>query len=153
MAMRLHPWAEFTRIFDEMDRVFHDTSEGGRVTPRSRSYRPAIDLYDTGEEFVVHALIPGTSPENLNVSMEQNALHINGTWGYQLPEDEAKHVTWYRREIGSGQFAHTVNLPAPVDSDNAEANFEWGVLTLKLPKAEQARTKRIEVRTPKALTS
>jgi HSP20 family protein len=153
MVMRLQPWTEFTRMFDEMDRVFRETADGSRFSPTIRGYRPAIDLYDTGEEFVVHALIPGTTPENLNVSMEQNSLHISGTYGYELPEDQAKQVTWYRREIGSGQFAQTVNLPTPVDSDSAEAHFEWGVLTLRLPKAEQARTKRIEVRTPKALSS
>lgn len=153
MVMRLHPWTEFTRFFDEMDRVFHETAEGGRAAPSIRGFRPAIDLYDTGEEFVLHALIPGTTPENLDVSMEQNTLHISGTYGYEVPEEQARQWTWYRREIGSGQFTQTVHIPAPVDSDNIEAQFESGVLTLKLPKAEQARTKRIEVSAPKALTN
>ncbi len=153
MVMRMHPWTEFTRLFDEMDRVFGDTIDGGRITPTHRGFRPLIDLYDTGEEFVLHALIPGTQPEDLNVNMEQNSLHISGTYGYEVPEEQARQWTWYRREIGSGQFSQTVNLPAPVDADNAEAHFEWGVLTLKLPKAEQARTKRIEVSTPRALSS
>jgi HSP20 family protein len=150
MVMRLHPWAEFTRLFNEMDRVFGESMEGGRMSPVSRGFQPAVDLYDTGDEFVVHALIPGTRPEDLDVSMEQNALHISGTYGYEVPEDEARQWTWYRREIGSGTFTQTVNLPVPVDSDNAEAHFEWGVLTLKLPKAEQARAKRIEISQPKA---
>lgn len=153
MVMRLHPWTEFTRLFDEMDRVFHDTMEGGRAFQSARGFRPAVDLYDTGEELVVHALIPGTAAEDLNVTMEQNALHISGKYGYEVPDEDARQWTWYRREIGSGTFSHTINLPAPVDSDNAEASFEWGVLTLKLPKAEQARTRKIEVSTPKALSS
>lgn len=153
MVMRLHPWAEFTRLFNEMDRAFADTVDGGRATPFSRSYRPAIDLYDSGDEFVVHALIPGTNPDELDVSMEQNTLHITGSYGYEAPEEQARQWTWYRREIGSGQFTQTVNLPAPVDSDQIEAHFEWGVLTLRLPKAEQARSKRIEVRAPKAIGS
>lgn len=153
MVMRLHPWTEFTRLFDEMDRVFGETMEGGRATPFNRGFRPAVDLYDTGDEFVVHALIPGTRPEDLDVSMEQNTLHITGRYGYEVPEDQAQHWTWYRREIGSGQFTQTVNLPAPVDSDQIEAHFEWGVLTLRLPKAEQARAKRIEISAPKAISS
>jgi HSP20 family protein len=153
MVMRLHPWSEFTRLFNEMDRAFDDTVEGGRATPFGRGFRPAVDLYDTGDEFVIHALIPGTNPENLDVSLEQNTLHISGSYGLDVPEDEARHWTWYRREIGSGKFTQTVNLPAPVDSDNIDAHFEWGVLTLKLPKAEQARAKRIEISAPKALSS
>jgi HSP20 family protein len=153
MVMRLHPWTEFTRLFDEMDRVFGESIDGGRATPFNRGFRPAVDLYDTGEEFVLHALIPGTMPEDLDVSIEQNTLHISGKYGYDVPEDDARHWTWYRREIGSGTFTQSVNLPAPVDSDNIEAHFEWGVLTLKMPKAEQARARRIEISSPKALNS
>jgi HSP20 family protein len=153
MVMRLHPWTEFTRLFNEMDRVFGETMEGGRAAPVNRGFRPAIDLYDTGDEFVLHALIPGTSPDQLDVSLEENALHISGTYGYELDDEQARQWTWYRREIGSGKFTQTVNLPAPVDSDRVEAHFEWGVLTLHLPKAEQARTKRIEISAPKAISS
>lgn len=152
MVMRLHPWTEFTRLFDEMDRAFGDTMDGGRVTPMNRGFRPAIDLYDTGDEFMLHALIPGTRPEDLDVSIEQNTLHITGAYGYEIPDEQARQWTWYRREIGSGQFTQSVNLPAPVDSDHVEAHFEWGVLTLRLPKAEQARSKRIEVNTPRAIS-
>jgi HSP20 family protein len=153
MVMRLHPWTEFTRLFDEMDRVFGESMEGGRATPFSRGYRPAIDLYDTGEEFVIHALLPGTQPDDLDVSIEQNTLHISGSFGYEVPEEQARQWTWYRREIGTGTFSQNVTLPAPVDSDRIEAHLEWGVLTLRLPKAEQARTRRIEINSPKALSS
>lgn len=153
MVMRLHPWAEFTRLFNDVDRIFGESMEGGRAAPLNRGFRPAVDLYDTGDEFVVHALIPGTSPEDLNVNLEQETLHISGTYGYELPDEADSQWTWYRREIGSGTFTQTVTLPAPVDSDNIESNFEWGVLTLKLPKAEQARARRIEISTPKALGS
>ncbi len=153
MVMRLHPWTEFTRLFNEMDRVFGDTIEGGRAAPVNRGYRPAVDLYDTGDEFVLHALIPGTRPEDLDVSMEQNTLHITGAYGYDVPEEQARQWTWYRREIGSGKFSQSVQLPAPVESEDIEAHFEWGVLTLRLPKAEQARARRIEISAPKAISS
>lgn len=153
MIMRRHPWAEFTRLFDEMDHVFGETMEGGRTGPVNRGFRPAIDLYDTGEAFVIHALLPGTQPEDLDVSLEENTVHITGSFGYQLSDEQARQWTWYRREIGSGQFTQSVNLPAPVDSDQIEAYLEWGVLTLRLPKAEQARTRRIEINSPKAIAS
>lgn len=95
--------------------------------------------------------MPGANPEDIEVSIEQNALTIRGRYGYQLSEDEAKKVTWYRREIGMGEFAETFTLPAPVDADHAEASFADGILTLTLPKAEQARIKRIPVQAHKAL--
>ncbi|TVR75992.1 MAG: Hsp20/alpha crystallin family protein [Sphaerobacteraceae bacterium] len=153
MVMRRHPWAEFTRLFDEMDRAFGDTIDGGRSTPFNRGFRPAIDLYDTGQELIVHALLPGTRPEDLDVNLEQNTLHISGSYGYEHPEEQTHQWNWYRREIGSGQFTQSVALPAPVDSEQIEAHLEWGVLTLRMPKAEQARTRRIEISQPKALSS
>jgi HSP20 family protein len=153
MVMRLHPWTEFTRLFNEMDRAFGETMEGGRATPFTRGYRPAVDMYDTGDEFVIHALLPGSRPEDLDVSMEQNTLHISGTWGYDVPDDQARQWTWYRREIGSGTFSQSVHIPAPVDSDQIEAHFDSGVLTLRLPKAEQARARKIEISATKALSS
>jgi HSP20 family protein len=151
MVMRLHPWTD--RVFAEMDRLMSESLEGGRALPQSRVYRPAIDLYDTGEGFVVRALIPGATPDSLDVSMEQGTLHISGHYGYTIDEDELKRATWYRREIGAGEFAQSIALPASVNAEEVTASFEHGILTLWLPKAEQARTKRIEVNVPKALTS
>ncbi len=60
-------------------------------------------------------------------------------------EEEAKKATWYRREIGTGQFAESIVLPAPVDAEHAQATVENGIVTLTFPKAEQARVKRITV--------
>ncbi len=152
MMERWSPFTEMERMWSELDRIF--TEAFGRTRPlvaRPWPYRPATDIYDTGEAVVVKIAVPGASPENLEVSIEQNTLTIRGRCGYQLSEDEAKKLTWYRREIGTGEFAETFTLPEPVDAEHAQASFADGILTLTLPKVEQARIKRIPVQAHKAL--
>ncbi|MFW6075954.1 MAG: Hsp20/alpha crystallin family protein [Chloroflexota bacterium] len=151
MVERWTPLFDMERMMNEMDRFFADRPERTRTSGRSRSYRPAMDVYDSGESIVVKALIPGATPDDLDISLEQNTLTIKGTLGYQLTDEQARQVTWYQREIGFTDWAETVQLPTPVDSENASAEFENGILTLTLPKAEQARVKRIPVQSNRQL--
>jgi HSP20 family protein len=151
MVQRWNPADEMERMFSEMDRLFGDTLGRGRVTSRARSFRPAIDVYDDGEQIVMKAVIPGAQAEDLDISIEQNTVTLKGTFGYQLDEEEAKRVVWYQREIGYGQWADSVSLPTQVDPDNVSATFEDGILTLAFPKAEQARVKRIPIQSAKQL--
>lgn len=146
MLQRWSPFGDIDRVWDEMDRLLGESFPRVRPSGRMGTFRPAMDLYDKGEELYFKAVIPGARPEDIELSVEQNTLTIRGRFGYTLTEDESKGTTWYRREIGSGQFAESVTLPVPIDSEKAEAHFEDGILTLKLPKAEQARTKRIPVK-------
>jgi HSP20 family protein len=95
---------------------------------------------------VIKAVIPGARSEDLQLSLEQNVLTIQGSYGYQLPDEQARNITWYRQEIGQGQFAESISLPVPVNAEQIQATFEDGILTVRLPKAEQARTKSIPIR-------
>lgn len=149
MVMRLHPMIEFARLLNETDSLFSNATNNGRD---SSVVRPLVDLYDSGDHLVFRALVPGIRPDSLDVTIEQNTLHINGQYGYEMDQDEMKDVTWYRREIGSGRFSHSITLPVPVDSEQIDARFEDGILFLDMPKAQHARVKRIEVQAPKALT-
>jgi len=155
MMERWSPIAEFERLWNEMDRLMSEAfSRTARpILARAFTFRPAIDLYDTGEALVVKVAVPGAKPEDLEVSIEQNALTIRGRCGYVLDEETAKHATWYRREIGYGEFSETLTLPVPVDAEAAQAQVEHGILTLTLPKTSEARVKRIPVQQPKALAS
>ncbi len=146
MLQRWSPFTDIDRVWDEMDRLLGEGFPRGRQAGRMGSFRPAMDLYDKGEELIFRAVIPGAHPEDIELSVEQNTLTIRGRFGYAINPEEAKNTTWYRREISAGQFAESLTLPVPIDSENAEAHFENGILTLKLPKAEQARTRRIPVK-------
>jgi HSP20 family protein len=153
MVTRWSPIFDVDRMFNEMDRMMTDRTGQNRGAGRNRGYRPAMDVYDTGEHIVVRALIPGAKPEDLDISLEQNTLTIKGTLGYQVSEEQERQVTWYQREIGFTEWAENIQLSTPVDADRAEAEFENGILTLSLPKEEQARIKRIPIHTNPALQS
>jgi len=145
MIQRWNPLGEFDRVWGEMDRLLNDSFTRSPLSSRF-TFRPAMDLYDDGDEIVFKAVLPGARPENIDLAVEQNTLTIRGQFGYRLGEDEAKSATWYRREIGFGKFAETLSLPVPVDSEHAEAHFADGILTLRMPKAVQARVRRVPVK-------
>lgn len=146
MLQRWSPWTDFDRLWNDIDRLFSERANRPRSAFQVSGFRPAIDLYDADDHLVVKAVIPGARASDLKISLEQNVLTIQGTYGYVLPEEEARRITWYRREIGHGQFAESIGLPAPVDADHVQATFDDGILTLQLPKAEQARAKSIPVK-------
>ncbi|MCM8747557.1 Hsp20/alpha crystallin family protein [Thermomicrobiaceae bacterium CFH 74404] len=145
MLERWSPLTELDRIVNEMNRLLGETIERGRMLPRALVSRPATDVYDTPEAIVIKLAVPGARPDDLEVTLEQNTVTVRGRYGYALSEEEAKRATWYRREIGTGQFAESIVLPAPVDAEHAQATVENGIVTLTFPKAEQARVKRIAV--------
>lgn len=149
MLQRWNPINEFERVWDEMDRMLSEGVSRPRNANRGWTFRPPIDLYDTGDEFVLRAMIPGARSEDLEVSINQNTLSIQGRFGQPTGIQEGQHVTWYRREIVTGQFNESLTLPVPVDSDATSASFEDGILTLTLPKADQARVRRISIQSPK----
>ena len=91
--------------------------------------------------------------EDLQLSLEQNVLTIQGSYGYRLPEEEARQITWYRQEIGQGQFVESISLPVPVNAEQIQATFADGILTVRLPKAEQACTKSIPIQSTKGFGS
>jgi len=145
MVERWSPVAELERLISDMSRLLGEVPERGRLLPRAFAWRPATDIYDVPEAIVIKLAVPGARPDDLEVTLEQNTVTIRGRSGYTLSEDEAQKVTWYRREIGTGQFAESITLPVPVDIEHAQATVENGIVTLTFPKAEQARVKRISV--------
>jgi HSP20 family protein len=155
MVARWSPMTEFTRLFNEMDRLLSETipDAGFGNWSGNRVITPPINLYDTGDDLVLMAAIPGTTPENLDVSIEQNVVTIAGSFGLLFSGDSPEQATWYRRELGSGQFQRRIALPVPVESNGAQAHYEHGILRLTLPKAAQARVQKIAVHAPQALTS
>lgn len=145
MLERWSPAAELERMMSEMNRLMSEVFERPLVRARILAWRPATDVYETGEALIVRLAVPGARPEDLEVTVEQNALTVRGRYGYQLSEEEAKHATWYRREIGSGEFTESITLPVPVNMEQAKATVENGLVTLTFPKAEEARVKRIPI--------
>ena len=102
-----------------------------------------LDMYQTEDDIIVKALLPGIKSENIHISIANDILSIQG----EMKEEKVTEKTRYHiRERRMGSFSRSVQLPISVVADKADANFEDGVLTLTLPKAEEAKPKAITVK-------
>lgn len=141
---------------DEMERMFEDffgrrmlspfrweMPQLGEMAP-FQGRRPKVDVQDRESEVAIRAELPGVKKDDLDISVADDSVTIKASTREEKEEGE-KEGEFYRREIATGSFARTVALPADVDADKAQAKFEDGVLTLTLPKREQAKRKRIKV--------
>lgn len=105
-----------------------------------------LDVQVTPEDFILYADVHGMTPKDVHVEVQGEAVTI---WGEMKPAASNGHARYLVQERTSGKFRRTVTLPAPVEAAKAEAVFENGLLTLRLPKAEAVRPKTIAIRTKK----
>jgi HSP20 family protein len=142
---------EFVTLRDAMNQLLEDSFTPFRVAgwPRNGSTaRPLpIDVYATPDDVVLIAAVPGARPEDVEISINQGTVTLTGKVANVADATEAKGATWYLHELWHGRFQRTVTLPVDVDASKADATFADGVLRLRLPKAEQAKPRRIEIRT------
>ena len=106
-----------------------------------------VDMYQTADDVVVKAALPGIKPEEVDITITGDTLTIRGE---QKEEQEVKEDDYFYKERRYGTFSRSVAMPVKVKSDKAEAVFENGVLTLTLPKAEEIKPKQIKVK-PKVM--
>jgi HSP20 family protein len=135
-----------------MDRLFEDSF----VRPTRRLMEGEelgtlpLDMYQTENDVVIKASLPGYKPDEVEISVTGDTLTIKGE---HQEEKETKEKDYFFKERSYGSFSRTVSFPVPVKSELAEAAFENGELTLKLPKAEEAKPKQIKIKAKPALTS
>ena len=101
-----------------------------------------LDIAETEDEFIVKASLPGVRPEDVHITAHGDTLTIRGE---MKAEEEKKGEHYHLRELRQGHFQRTVTLSTPISADKAQAQFENGILTLKLPKAEEAKPKEIKI--------
>jgi HSP20 family protein len=134
------------RVFDSFWRPFGLSRWGSGMT--SDSGRPlALDVYEEDDKLVIKADVPGIKPEDVHVEVTGNVLNLSGE---MKDEREEKREGYYIRERGYGSFARSLTLPSGLDTDKVEAAFENGVLSIRIPKTEGAKTKTIKVKAAKA---
>jgi HSP20 family protein len=102
-----------------------------------------VDVVETDDEYVVKASLPGINPDDIEITYDQNILTIKGE---VKSEDESEDGRYHVRERRYGSFCRNLRLPAAIDAEQIDASYENGVLKLKLPKSEEAKPKRIEVK-------
>jgi len=134
--IRRSPYREMLTMREAMNRLFEES-----MVP-SGELSIAVDMHETDEDVVVEADLPGLKPEDVELSVHENTLHIKGEFETK-EEEERGDVHFQERRYGS--FRRAIGLPSPINPDEAEAEFEDGVLTITLPKVEERKSKQIEV--------
>ncbi|MCS7170841.1 MAG: Hsp20/alpha crystallin family protein [Aquificaceae bacterium] len=137
--MMWSPFAEIERIKREFDRLLEE------LVPREeveKVFAPVVDVYETDQELVVKAELPGVKKENVEVSIRDNSLHIRGE---KKEEKEEKTETYHRVERVYGKFERVVPLPSEIKVESAKAEFKDGILEIRIPKAEGAKERKIEI--------
>src|SRR5215213_1790644 len=142
---RWEPASDVMTLRDAMDRLFDDafTRPFSLRNGGSTWSSLPIDMYQTNDEVVVKAVVPGFRPDQVQISITGDVLTIRGEL---KQEEEKKEKAWHLREHRLGSFERSVGLPVSVTSDKATAEFENGVLTITLPKAEEVKPKSISIR-------
>ena len=103
----------------------------------------AVDVYQTASDIVIKAPIAGVEPNNIDIAITDDVVTVKGE---RLVESDIKQEDYYCQECYYGVFSRSIILPVAVATDEAEATFVNGVLTITIPKAEKARTKKLEIR-------
>ncbi|MCL4561128.1 MAG: Hsp20/alpha crystallin family protein [Chloroflexi bacterium] len=139
---RWQPIRDMMSLRDAMDHFFDDTFNRELGFFEGFSY-PVIDMYQTDEDVVLKAMLPGLRADDVRISVTGDVLTLSGEI---KEEQEDTKATYHIRERRYGSFTRTIPLPAPVVTEKAKADFENGVLKLTLPKAEEVKPKTISVK-------
>ena len=127
---------------EQINRIFEDlmgrTGEESNLTP----WAPAVDIYETEHELVLKADLPDVNPQDLDIRVENNILTIRGERKF---ENKVKEDNYLRVERAYGSFSRSFSLANSVNSDAIKADYQNGVLTLSIPKREEAKPKQIKV--------
>lgn len=138
----------FRALQREFDRIFEDVLPTLREEEPAATWMPRLDLTETPDAFVARMDLPGLKYEDIQVNVQRNRLTVRGERTAET-RDETENVV--RMERNYGTFYRALTLPDNVLADEIEAVFEDGVLVLRLPKAEESKPRRIEVRPARAL--
>lgn len=139
---RWEPAREMMTLREAMDRLFDDAFTRP-LSIRDGWSAPAIDMYQTDDEIVVKASLPGFKADDVQINITGDVLTLRGEMKH---EEEKKEKAWHMREQRWGSFERSVALPTNVVADQANADFENGILTITLPKAEEAKPRTISVK-------
>ena len=140
---RWEPVREMMTLREAMDRLFDDAFTRPINLRDGGWSAPAVDMYQTDDEVVVKAALPGFKTDEVQINVTGDVLTIRGEMKH---EDENKDKAWHIREQRWSSFERSVALPTAIVPDRAEASFENGILTITFPKAEEVKPKTISVK-------
>lgn len=130
-------WTPLLEPFEEMDKFFGNVGMQASLTP-------AVDVYEDKDAIMVETPLAGVNPQDVNISIENDVLTIEGSMEKSSEVDEKNY---YRKEVRQGAFHRSVGLPTAVKADSAKATFKDGVLKITVPKAEHVKPRTIKIET------
>lgn len=150
MFVTTTPSHEFTSLGNRINRMLNDVFAGSDwqyPDTAVASWAPPVDVLEEKDGIRILAELPGVKPEDVQIAIENNVLTIKGA-KQQQTEEKTEQVRRYERTYGA--FARTFTLPTTVDAANIKATYENGVLTVTLPKVEQAKPRQIQIEVAKS---
>lgn len=141
---RWDPFREFSTLQDRMNRLFQNSlGESGREESLSTgAFAPPVDVYEDEHNVTLKIEVPGIEEKDIDVRIENNTLTVHGERKF---EKEEKEENYRRVERQYGSFTRTFTLPSTIDTESASANYDKGVLKIKLAKKAEAKPKQIKV--------
>lgn len=142
--IKYDPFREMRSLQDEVNRLFASSFSRNNDNELMRgAWTPHVDIFEDKDRIVIEAELAGMKPEDVNISIENNVLTLQGERRFEKKEDEKN---FHRVERSYGTFTRSFTLPPTVSSENTSAEFENGVLRLTLAKREEAKPRRIEIK-------
>ena len=139
---RFEPFRDLLNLQNQVSRVFQDFNRGSDELLTSGTFVPPVDIYEDEHSITLKLEIPGINEKDIDIKLENNTLTVRGERTF---EKEEKEENFHRIERRYGSFARSFTLPSTVDPENVEANYENGVLRVKLAKRAEAKPKQIKV--------
>jgi HSP20 family protein len=140
---QFQPFRGVTTLQYQINRLFNETFDRSSNEANLTAWAPAVDIYETEHSLVVKADLPDIKPEELDIRVENNILTIRGERKFEKKVNEDNYL---RVERSYGSFSRSFSLANTVNTEAIQADYKNGVLTLSIPKREEAKPKQIKVR-------
>jgi len=142
LIRRASPWDDFFTLRRTVERLFDDDARPLAWRATFAGAEPALDITTNKDELVVKASLAGWKPDDVEITLTGNTLTISGE---TKEEERREEDSWILNEIRRGSFSRALELPEGLVGERATASFEHGVLTLRIPKAEEIKPKQIKI--------
>jgi HSP20 family protein len=141
--MRWDPFRDLSVLRDRMNRLLDESGLRSASGEGTSGWWPPVDIFEKEDSIVLEAEIPGVLKEDIDINIENNNLTLRGEKRHEV---ETREQDYYRIERQAGSFVRTFNLPATIQRDRIVASLKDGILRVILPKAEEAKPKKVDIK-------
>ena len=140
--VRWDPWREVAALERQLDQAFGRFSRASSAAVETRTWAPAVDVYEEGDDMVICADLAGIAPEDVDITVQDSILRISGT---REDDSTVSEGNWIRRERFVGRFQRDIALPQGIDPGSIHASNKNGVVSIRVPQPRSAAPHRVEL--------